>query len=95
MLSQWSRQAIADEKRKARIAGVQNLRVLNEAGETIVEAEREIGWAKSILKSLRRSAKKCSDGEVERRIGCFENDGQCESVQLYNDARGVLWSLNQ
>lgn len=72
---------IADERKKARIAGVVDKVVLNDAGNAIVAADKEIAWAKAKLRSEKLKQIKCDDEQQKTVSFCIGSE-DCPSQDL-------------
>jgi hypothetical protein len=79
---------IADERRKAQVAGVVDKSVLNEAGEEIVSAEKGIAWARKAVKGKPLS---CSKEEAKSVSDCLHNEECMESNPGQAMTRTLQW----
>ncbi|MGQ0507977.1 MAG: hypothetical protein ACT4TC_21955, partial [Myxococcaceae bacterium] len=83
-----AKEAIADERKKGRIAGVVNMVTLNEAGEAILASEKKIAWASQQLKAAKLSAGSCRDETVLGIAYCITEE--CEPEELRTVIRRAI-----
>ncbi len=85
-----AKSVIAREKEKAKVAGVVDKGVLNEAGGAVVDWTKHVAWADDQLKKLKRKPLACQSAPVATVQECLDEgtptEVRCRALHILQDA---------